>query len=530
MKLFGGRYAAAVGAGALLACAYAPLGWWPLGVLCPAVLIGLWQGQTPRRAAWLGFWFNAATFAAGTYWLYISIHLFGQAPVWLAVFLMISLVVIMGLYHALVGYCVARWLPTTGLVRWLVGIPAAWLLIEWLRGWFPSGFPWLSLGYSQTDTWLAGYAPIAGVYGISALLLICAGALAALVLGRGRQRVIAGAVLVLPWITGAAFERVEWTHPSGLPVTVAVLQGDIPQDEKWVKSNRDATLRRYHDLTMRGLGRRLIVMPESAPPDLANNIVPWIKDLYRQAHSRGSGLLFGVLRASDDAPHQYFNAVLALDERPSWYDKRHLVPFAEYFPVPAFVRSWLRLMSLPYSDFTAGDAEQPPLPVGGLMLGTTICYEDAYGSAMLGVLPQADALVNVTNDAWFAHSTARYQHFQISRMRAEESQRFLIRAANDGVSAVVGPHGEVVARAPEFTPYVLESTVVPRTGLPPYARVGNFAVISLALVVLAYGVWVRQCRGQGDGQRARSTGPAGASPTGTASAAATPSARQSTTL
>ncbi len=367
-----------------------------------------------------------------------------------------------------------------------------------------------------------------GVYGISALLLVCAGALAALVLGRGSQRVIAGAVLVLPWIAGAALEHVEWTRPSGQPVSVAILQGDIPQDEKWVKSHRDATLRRYHDLTMRGLGRRLIVMPESAPPELANNIVPWIKDLYRQARSHGSGLLFGVLRASDDA-HQYFNSVLALDERVSWYDKRHLVPFAEYFPVPPLVRSWLRLMSLPYSDFTAGGGEQPPLPVGGLMLGTTICYEDAYGSAMLAVLPEADALVNVTNDAWFAHSTARYQHFQISRMRAQESQRFLLRAANDGVSAVVGPHGEVIARAPEFTPYVLESTVVPRTGLPPYARVGNFAVVGLALVVLAYGVWVRQCRGQGD-RSAPATGPDGGPPTGTASAAATPSARLSTSL
>lgn len=525
MKRIAGRYAAAAGAGALLACAYAPLGWWPLAVLCPAVLIGLWQGATPRCAAWMGFWFNAGTFAAGTYWLYISIHLFGQAPVWLAVSLMIALVVIMGLYHALVGYCAARWLPTTGLMRWLLAIPAVWVLVEWLRGWFPSGFPWLSLGYSQTDTWLAGYAPIAGVYGISALLLVCAGALTALVLGRGRQRVIAGAVLLIPWITGAAFEHVEWTHPSGPAVTVAVLQGAIPQDEKWVKANREAIMRRYHDLTMRGLGRRLIVMPESAPPELANNIVAWIKDLYRQARSHGSGLLFGVLRASDDA-NQYFNSVLALDERVSWYDKRHLVPFAEYFPVPHFVRSWLRLMSLPYSDFTPGGADQPPLPVGGLMLGTTICYEDAYGSSMLGVLPQADALVNVTNDAWFAHSTARYQHFQISRMRAEESQRFLIRAANDGVSAVIGPHGEVVARAPEFTPFVLESKVVPRTGLPPYARVGNFAVVGLALVVLAYGVWVRQCRGRG----ARATGLDGDRPTGTASAAATPSARPSTTL
>jgi len=202
------------------------------------------------------------------------------------------------------------------------------------------------------------------------------------------------------------------------------------------------------------------------------------------------------------------------------------VPFAEFFPVPPFVRAWLRLMSLPYSDFTPGGSDQPPLPVGGLLVGATICYEDAYGSAMLGVLPQADALVNVTNDAWFAHSSARYQHFQISRMRAEEVQRFLIRAANDGVSAVIGPHGEVVARAPEFTPYVLESTVTPRSGLPPYARVGNFAVVGLALVLLAYGVWVRQPRALG----ALVGGPGGDRPTGTPSAAATPSARQSTSL
>ena len=525
MRFFDPRCAAAAAAGALLACAYAPLGWWPLAILCPAVLIWLWQGETPRRAAWLAFWFNAATFAAGTYWLYISIHLFGNAPVWIAMFLMISLVVIMGLYHALVGYCVARWLPEKGATRLFVGIPAAWLLIEWLRGWFPSGFPWLSLGYSQTDTWLASLAPVIGVYGISAVLLVSGGALVALILGNQQQRVVAGVVLIVPWIAGGALKDVEWTHPSGQPVSVAVLQGSVSQDEKWLAKNRDTTLKLYHDLTVRALGQRLIVMPESAPPDLANNIVPWLKELYAAAHARGSGLVLGVVRAADDGKG-YFNSVLGLDERPSWYDKRHLVPFAEFFPVPGFVRSWLRLMSLPYSDFTPGDANQPPLPAGGLSLGATICYEDAYGAAMLGVLekdsdsPAADALVNVTNDAWFGHSTARYQHFQIARMRALEAQRYLIRAANDGVSAVVGPRGEVIARAPEFTPFVLESTVVPRLGLPPYARVGNWLVVGLSLVALAYGVGVRQCRGR----RPPPRGPEAGRATGTPSAAATPSA------
>src|SRR3984893_1341642 len=182
------RRALAAASGALLACSFAPLNWWPLAVLCPAVLMWLWQRVTPREGAWLGFWFNAGTFAAGTYWLYISIHILGEAPLWIALGLMTALVAIMGLYHAALGYCVTRWLPATGLVRWLLGVPAAWLLIEWWRGWFLSGFSWLSLGYSQTDTWLASFAPIAGVYGISALLLICAGAATALICGTKRVR------------------------------------------------------------------------------------------------------------------------------------------------------------------------------------------------------------------------------------------------------------------------------------------------------------------------------------------------------
>ena len=173
------RGAVALAAGALLACAFAPLQWWPLAIACPAALMLLWQGATARQAAWFGFWFNSGTFAAGTYWLYISIHVFGAAPLYIAAFLMVALVGIMGLYHAALGYAVARWLPARGGVRWLIAMPGAWLLIEWWRGWFLSGFSWLSLGYSQTDTWLAHLAPIVGVYGISGALLACAGAVTA---------------------------------------------------------------------------------------------------------------------------------------------------------------------------------------------------------------------------------------------------------------------------------------------------------------------------------------------------------------
>ena len=496
MRFFNPRHATAFVAGALLACAFAPLNWWPLAVLCPAVLMWLWHGADPRQAACLGFWFNAGTFAAGTYWLYISIHLIGGAPVWLAVGLMLALVAIMGLYHALMGYSVARWLPSTGLLRWLAAAPAAWLLIEWWRGWFLSGFSWLSLGYSQTGTWLAGFAPVIGVYGISALLLVCAGAVTALVLGNRREKMVAAVVLVVPWIAGVALERVEWTHPSGPAVTVAILQGAVPEELKWSDEAHDKTLQLYFDMTMQARGQKLIVMPEAAlPGPLITDIEPYVADLYRRASAGGSALVFGVLRANSDES-QVFNSVFALDGRVTTYDKSHLVPFAEFFPVPKFVRSWLRLMSLPYASFTHGAANQPPLHAAGLKLGTTVCYEDAYGSSMLAVLREADALVNVTNDAWFAHSTAKPQHFQIAQMRALEAQRYMIRAANDGISGVIGPHGEVVDLAPPYIRYVLGSSVVPRTGLPPYAHVGNWLIVVVSTLALACGVWVRNDRGR----------------------------------
>jgi apolipoprotein N-acyltransferase len=484
------RSVLAAAAGVLLAAAFAPLEWWPLAILCPAALIALWQGASRRTAAWSGFWFNVGTFTVGTYWLYISIHHFGNAPLALAIFLMAGLVGIMALYGALLGYVVARWLPPAGALRWMAGIPAAWVFIEWWRGWFLSGFGWLSLGYSLTDTWLGrGLAPVLGVYGLTALLVASAGALVTLLRGSSRERLIALAVLAAPSVAAVPLAGVLWTHPVGKPVGVAVVQGAIPQDEKWQDSHRDATLALYRDLTESALGTPIIVWPEAALPDEANNLTDYLIGLYRDAHPRGSELLIGAVRS--DSEDAYYDSVLSLGSEIGWYNKQHLVPFAEFFPVPRFIRTWMRLMSLPYTDLTRGKPAQPPLSAGSLRIAATVCYEDAYASSELPLVSDSDALVNVSNDAWFGHSTARYQHLQISQMFAMQIGRPLIRAANDGISAVIGAHGEIIAQAPQYRPFVLKALIQAYRGLTPFDRYGNWLIISLAaftlILVLGYG-------------------------------------------
>lgn len=474
------KYGIALLAGAALACAFAPLNLWPLALLCPALLMWLWQDSTPAQAAWSGFAFGAGTFGAGTWWLYISVHTIGEAPIWLTLFVVMGLVCIMAAYHALLGFAAARLLPAHGAWRYLVGLPALWLLMEWWRGWFLSGFPWLTLGLSQTDTWLKGFAPVTGVYGISALLLIGSGAALTLWRGPARTRLLAAALLLLPWPLGAGLERIDWTHDAGPAVSVAVLQGAIPQDIKWQADNVEPTRELYTRLNDQALGAQLIVWPEAALPELANEMAPYLGQLYSRARRHGSDLVMGIIRA-DESDNDY-NSIMTLSDRISFYDKHHLVPFAEYIPVPSFVRSWLRLMNLPNLDFAAGAAVQPAVAAAGTTLALSICYEDAYASAGLPVLAQARVLVNVTNDAWFGHSWARYQHFQISRMRAIEAQRPLVRAANDGVSALVGARGEILAEAPEFKSTVLRGTVQPRAGLPPFARCGNYLAVMLALL------------------------------------------------
>ncbi len=488
------RLAGAAVAGATLNLAFAPFSLWPLGVLAPALLFALIRGLPPRRGAWVGAAFGAGLFAVGTYWLYTCLHVFGLVPVWLTLILQATLVAGMATFSAALCYLANRFWLKAGITRdWLV-LPALWVLLEWLRGWVLTGFPWLSLGYAFIDTPLAGLAPLLGVYGVTwaaAYAAVASSVLFAPQLAVSR-RVVAVSVLVALFLGAEGAALHAWTRVAGGPLQVAAVQGAVSQDQKWQVANREATLARYTKLTEQAWGARLIVWPEAALPVLANNIAEYLAELRKLGAEHGAEFAIGLVNF-EPATQRYFNGLLVMSNSgDGWYYKRHLVPFGEYFPVPEFIRSWMRLMSLPYDDISPGAVHQPLLQAAGQTLGLTICYEDAFGSEQLEVLRRATLLLNVTNNAWFGDSTAPHQHLQISRMRALEAGRYLVRATNDGITAAIDPNGRVVARLPQFKEAVMRVDVVPMTGLTPYARVGNYPVVGGALGLLVWAAWRRR--------------------------------------
>lgn len=472
-------------AGAGLVATFAPFGAAWLAPLLLAVLILLWNlATTPREAAWLGFCFGLGLFSAGTYWLYISLNILGGLWPPLALLLMLGLIVAMATYVAATGALVVWVAPAAGAwPRWLLAIPAAWILFEWLRGWLFTGFPWLSVGYAFGDGLLGAYAPLAGVYGVSWVVMLLAGAVAALVLGSVRVRLVAALLASALLVSAMLLQQQSWTRPSGPELRVTLVQGAVPQELKWRPEQLQPTLDLYRDLSFTAQPQDLLIWPEAAVPALPFEIPEFLDELQDALLERDTSLFTGILTYDLDRG-QYMNTLWALGPEPGMYHKRHLVAFGEYFPLPQFATRWLRIMNLPSESIASGDADQPLLTVRGQPVAATICYELAFGAEQLRFLPQATLLVNVSNDGWFGDSIAPHQHLQIGQMRARETGRFLLRATNTGITAVIAPDGEVRQRLPQFVSGTLDATVLPYTAATPYVRWGNRPLLGLAIVLL----------------------------------------------
>ena len=478
--------------GCLSTTAFAPFG---LSLLAPILLLPLLYvclSASPRDAGWLGFSFGFGLFLSGTYWIYISVVIFGEAPAWIAVILMLGLVLIMSAWLFLAGWLISRFAQGEPWLLLLVA-PATWVLVEWFRGWVLTGFPWLAIGYSQVDSLAAGWAPVIGVYGVSFMTTLSTTALLVAILTAGRERAVAAAIVVLPILGGAILKAVDWTEPSGPPVKSTIVQAGISQAEKWLPERLRPTLEFYREAARRASDSELVVWPEVAVPAIDDRVEPFIQALQADTRDSGRSILFGILERDESRGETriYNSVLLVAGDRRQAYRKRHLVPFGEYFPVPPNVREWMRMMSLPHNDLAAGDDVQPLLEAAnGERLAVAICYEDAYGAEQLYALPEASILINVSNDAWFGDSIAPHQHLEIARMRSLEVGRPAIRATNTGVSAFISHTGKVLDAGPQFAPVTLTMEVQPRQGSTPYARMGNKPIIGLCVLILG-GFWVR---------------------------------------
>jgi len=477
----------AVLAGAALAGAFAPVNFYPLALVSPAVLIHLWMGATrPKDSAWIGFAFGMGLFAAGVSWVYVSLSVFGGMPAPIAGFATVLYCAFLSWPLALAGYVQHR-IRGSEPLRVACAIPALWMLAEMLRGLGYTGFPWLVLGYATTDTPLAGYAPVIGVYGVSLLTMLCAGLLL-LALEKSTRFTALGLLAFL--LTGGALLRtVEWTQPSGQPLSASLLQGNVAQDMKFDPDRYAMTLATYERLAA-GSRAKLIVLPETAVPRFLDRIEPeYLARLETIAKRNGGDILLGVPYRT--GPASFFNSVISLGvSPPQIYNKVHLVPFGE-FVLPGF--GWIvNVLQVPMSDFSTGAKAQPPLAIAGQRVAVNICYEDVFGEEIIRPLPEATLLVNVSNMAWFGDSLAPGQHLQMARMRTIETGRAMLASTNTGKTAAIDRGGRVIAQLPQYTEGRLDTEVSGYAGATPFVRAGNWLAIALAALLVALSVALRK--------------------------------------
>lgn len=454
--------------GGVTVLGFAPFELFPLPIITLALLFRLWQQAAPGRAAWLGFCWGLGCFLAGVSWVYVSLHDVGGMAAPLAVAATVLFCAYLALFPALAGYLSCR-LASTDFWKNVLLFAGLWALTEWLRGWLFTGFPWLALGYSQTPpSPLAGYAAVLGSYGIGFLV-----ALIAALLASGWKRKTAWVVIVAILGTGALLRGMDWTQPAGKPVSVSLLQGNIPQSLKWVPERLPLSIDTYVELAQKHPAA-LTLLPETSIPLFFDELP---RDVVKALTQHGDALLGIAIRHREGG---YVNGAVAIaPDRVQSYAKQHLVPFGEYIP-PGF--DWFfKLVHIPMADFSAGPRNQPPLEIAGQRIMPNICYEDLFGEEIIRALPQATLLVNLSNTAWFGDSLAQPQHLQIARLRAMETGRSMLRATNTGITAAIAPDGRVLGQLPAFTAGALRVEAQGFSGLTPYARWGNALALLLAI-------------------------------------------------
>ncbi len=476
----------ALGAGVLNTLSFAPFNWWPLGLLGFAVLFWLWRESSRKSAAWYGFVFGLGMFGMGISWMYISIHTFGGMPPVIAGICIAVLVAFMSIYPSLCGWlqgCFSSW---NSISRFGLFMPGLWILLEWLRGWLFSGLPWLSTGYAYLDTPLSNYAPIGGVYLVGFIVLTTIGIGVTLIRQITRTNSVFASVMVLIWIAGWQLNETAWTRAEGEPISVAIIQNDVPVFEKWDKDQNNRIVSEYMTKSQSHRDVDLIVWPEAAVPDYLDNVP---NDFWRDLEAHPADFIFGVLHRDEvNGVTEYYNSVAAVTHRIMIYRKQHLVPFGEYFPMQGLLRPLIDLLNIPMSDFTGWKQPQAPLIAADNRFAVSICFEDAFPREGRNQVGPAGALLNVSEDVWFGDSFAPHQRLQMARFRSREGERPMIRSSNNGLSSLINWKGGIDIFAPQFVKHIVVGEIQPRSGVTPYIMFGEKPLLALVSMLLVLGL------------------------------------------
>ncbi len=480
-------YAYLLGAFAVLG--FAPFYIFPASIISLIGVFYLWfKASTPKAALKLGFVFGLGLYTIGIYWIYISLHTFGGMPWWFASFCTFCLCAFMALFPALVGYF-SKYL---GFL--VITAPVLWGLSDWVRSWIFTGFPWLTLGYSQAPySPLSGYMPIIGVYGVSIITALIAVLVANWLANQhsSKQHQMACRrntiiTITLTVAVGMVLKIAPWSTPVNAPFKVSLVQGNISQDIKWAPEIAQDTINQYVKMTQAS-DAKLIILPETAMPVLASQLDSNVKDtLTKHAKKNNGNIIVGMVEY-DENTQEYFNSALSYGKSSTQsYSKTHLVPFGEFIPLKKVFgwvyRDWL---NIPLSDLSRGK-NLTPMQLGDQKVAVNICYEDVFGEEITRMLPEATLLVNISNDAWYGQSYAADQHLQFSQARAIETGRMVLRATNTGATAIIGTDGVVLQHAQHDKTITVNGKAQGYTGSTPYVRWGNWPFIIFSLGAIAF--------------------------------------------
>ena len=496
-------------AGSLFVLGYAPFNLWFMPLVSIFLLLVALDQQSKGKGFIVGWMFGLGLMGSGVSWIYNSMHLYGDLNLEIASAFTALFCIGMAFFYALLGYIYGalahgkRSMFNTFnmpiLVRILI-FASLWTLLELLRSYLWTGFPWLLLGNAFIDTYLSSWAPLGGVFTISFAAVLTVAIfyhllrfLPVLYVRRNQYRFLTLLLIgALPWAIGAQLRNYDWTKIRDNNISVLLVQANTQQETKWRPEQIGSIADMYYRLSVDHTDKQLLVWPEAAVPYLYPDGMNYYASLSQLLTSTGTALVFGSLHRHADG--RIYNALFSAGAgsqgvKPVYY-KRILVPMGEYVPLQAFVQKWLPYLYLGSYTLTAGSRDQKAFPLGDWQVAPSICYEVTNAQYIARKARHSDFMLSVSNDSWFADSLGPHQHLHIARMRAAENQRYLIRATNNGVTAIIDHQGRLVDTLPQFQTRVLTSYVVARDGATPYQIARDIPIAALTLILFLFGLYV----------------------------------------